>query len=86
MNNKDARERITQAISQSKYRWRTPRGIAKDAGLTVPQVIEVLERSGQFVRAKKGNARGEQLYSTREKSQSTLTQRILSALTNERAE
>jgi hypothetical protein len=86
MNNKDAREQITQAISQSKFRWRTPRGIAKDVGLSVPQVMEVLERSDQFVRARKGNARGEPLYSTREKSQSTLSQRILSALTNERAE
>jgi hypothetical protein len=86
MNNKDARERVFAAISQSEFRWRTPRGIAKDAGLNVSQVIEVLERGDQFVRAKKGNSRGDPLYSTREKSRSTFTQRILSALTNEKVE
>jgi hypothetical protein len=84
MNDREARTRIVQAITSSKFRWRTPRGIAKDSGVPLPQVIEVLERSDAFIRARKSNDRGEPLYSTKEKykTESTLTQRVLAALTN----
>lgn len=77
-------ELIIKAISTSKYRWRTPRGIAKDSGVPDPQVIEILEGSELFIRARKDNDRGEPLYTTKEKykSDSTLGQRLLAAITN----
>lgn len=58
---------IRKAFSQSKYRWRTAEGIAKDAGLTVRTVRAHLESSDDFVRAKKPNKSGQILYATREK-------------------
>lgn len=84
MNDKDTRDLLVKAIEGSQYRWRTPRGIAKDSGVPFQNVLEVLERSDAFVRARKGNARGEPLYSTRErqKDESTLGKRVLAALTN----
>jgi hypothetical protein len=85
MNDKEARDRIIQTISTSKYRWRTPRGIAKDSGVPFSQVIDVLEHSDAFVRARKSNNRGEPLYSTKEKHKTEITfsQRVLAALTNQ---
>jgi len=86
MDEKEARERIIAAVASSSFRWRTPRGIAQDSGVSLPQVIEVLERSDAFVRARKGNSQGEPLYSTKEKySESSLGQRVISAITNEMA-
>ena len=84
MNDREARERIIDAIASSNYRWRTARGIAKDADVPIQQVIEVLERSDAFIRAKKANARGEALYTTTDKykSETSLSRRLLSALTN----
>jgi len=84
MEEREARERIIQVISTSKYRWRTPRGIAKDSGVPYPQVMQILERSNLFIRARKSNDRGEPLYSTREKygTDSTFGQRLFSAITN----
>jgi hypothetical protein len=84
MNDREARELIARVINSSTYRWRSPRGIAKDAGLPIQKVIELLDRSDAFIRARKGNARGEALYTTREKyrSEQTLTQRLLGAITN----
>jgi hypothetical protein len=88
MEEREARDRIIQTISTSQYRWRTPRGIAKDSGVPYPQVIEILERSEFFIRARKSNNRGEPLYTTKEKykAESTLGQRILAAVTNKRPE
>ena len=84
MNDREAHDRIVQAIGSSKYQWRTPRGIAKDSGLPLQEVLDVLKRSDVFVRARKGNAEGEPLYTTKEryKSEASLLQRALSALTN----
>ena len=84
MQEREARDRIIHAISTSKYRWRTPRGIAKDSGVPYAQVMEMLERSDLFIRARKSNDRGEPLYTTKGKykSESTLGQRLLSAITN----
>ena len=84
MNDREARERIIQAIASSSYRWRSARGIAKDAGVSIQQVIDVVERSDAFIRAKKANAKGEALYTTKHKyrSETSWYGRVLSALTN----
>ncbi len=86
MEDREARDRIVQAIKTSQYRWRTPRGIAKDSGVPHPQVTEILDQSDLFIRARKGNARGESLYTTKERytTDVTLGQRVLAAVTNKR--
>jgi hypothetical protein len=88
MNDSEARQLIIQAINTSSFRWRSPRGIAKDTGLPLQQVFELLERSDAFHRARKSNARGEPLYTTadRYRSDQSLSQRLLSAITNKMAE
>ena len=84
MEKKESRDRVIEAISKSSFRWRTPRGIAKDSGVPLPQVLETLERSEGFIRARKGNSQGEPLYTTKEKYKKTssLGERIISAITN----
>jgi hypothetical protein len=84
MDDREARDRIIQAIAASKYRWRTPRGIAKESGVPLPQVMETLERSDAFIRSRKGNDRGEPLYSTKTKyrEETSFGERVLTALTN----
>lgn len=88
MNDREARELMIRAVNSSTYRWRTPRGIAKDTGLPPQQVLELLDRSDAFVRAKKGNARGEPLFTTTEKykSETPLSRRLLNAITNKISE
>lgn len=58
MDTKEAQRRIINAISTSKYRWRTPSGISKDSGVPLPQVLDILNRSDAFVHARKSNDRG----------------------------
>lgn len=84
MNDRETRELIVKAINSSPYKWRSPRGIAKDCGLAIQKVMEILDRSGDFVRARKTNAKGEALYTTKKKykSEQTLSQRLLGAITN----
>jgi peptidoglycan hydrolase-like protein with peptidoglycan-binding domain len=81
---KEARDKIIQSIATSKFRWRTPMGIAKESALSIKQVIGILEQSDAFIRARRGNDRGEPLYTTKDKykSESSIGQRILTALTN----
>lgn len=88
MSNREVRDKIIQAIASSKFRWRTPKGIAKDSGVKISQVIEILEQSDAFVRARKSNDRGEPLYTTKDKykAETSFGQRVMSALTNKIAE
>jgi hypothetical protein len=84
MEDKEVKELINKAITKSSYRWRTPEGIAKDSGISVPQVLETLEKTEGFIRSRKANAQGATLYTTREKYKKTssIGQRLLSAITN----
>ena len=88
MNDREARDQIVQTIASSKYRWRTAQGIATDLGLPIQRVIELLERSDAFVRARKGNSHGDPLYTTSEKyrAETSISKRILGALTNKISE
>lgn len=84
MNEQDARRKLEEAIASSPYRWRTARGVSKDAGVPYPQATLLLERSDQFVRARRPNSKGEALYTTKKryKTDFSLTQRIIGAITN----
>jgi hypothetical protein len=84
MDTSDAHYQITEAIDKSKYHWRTPSGISKDSRIPLPQVLNILEQSDKFIRARQVNSRGESLYSTKSKyeDKNTLGKRLLSALTN----
>jgi hypothetical protein len=84
MDRREAKERILKAMVESSYRWRTARGIAKDSGVPLPQVLEFLDRSDLILRARKPNRKGEPLFTTRERYRHEvgLGERILSAITN----
>lgn len=68
------RDSILAAFRQSKYRWRTAEGIARDAGLSVDDVRAFLKSSAEIVRAKKANKSGQSLYATREKRTSHVSE------------
>jgi hypothetical protein len=88
MEKKEALQRITRAIADSKFRWRTLRGIAKDSGVPVPQVSELLERSDAFIRARTANKSGQPLYTTKDKhrTETSVGQRVINAIVNDNAE
>ncbi|MCC2607999.1 hypothetical protein [Planctobacterium marinum] len=85
MNKNEKLRLIKDSLESSQYKWRTPRGVSKETGLKFSEVLELLEKSPQFQKAKKPNKRGEPLFTTREKykKQSSPFTRIISALTNE---
>ncbi|WP_321882935.1 hypothetical protein [Paraburkholderia bannensis] len=84
MNERDAKVKVLAAIKDSSFRWRTPRGIAKDSGVPVQQVFKILNESKDFIKARKPNKHGEPLFSTRERYEQNLGfgQRLLSVITN----
>jgi hypothetical protein len=66
MKDKEIREAVLQAFTNSEYKWRTARGISKDTNIPIQRVAEFLEKSKDVVRAKKANSKGQALYSLRE--------------------
>ena len=84
MDERDAKEKIRTAIRESKYVWRTVRGISADTGITEATVLQILETADGFLRAYRRNPQGETLYSTAEKyrKDATWKQKILDAITN----
>lgn len=78
-------QKVTDAISRSKLRWRTASGIAEETGIAAIQVASLLQDGEQFVRARGLSRSGEPLYTTREKyaAGATLRQRVIAAITNE---
>lgn len=84
MDEKNARDRMITAIRNSQYRWRTAKGISKDSGVPISQILKIFEKSDMFLQAKKTNARGEHLYTTKEryKSETSLGKRLINVLTN----
>jgi hypothetical protein len=84
MDEKAAAEKVRAAITNSRYQWRTAQGIAADVGISAEAVSRIISNGNDFLQAYRPNARGETLYTTREKylSDSTLAQRILDAMTN----
>lgn len=85
MIDKDKKEAILMAMRDSKFKWRTARGLAKDADLPIQEVLKFLENSPAVLRAKKSNKTGQALYTTRQqyKNRTLLTTRLLAAMKNE---
>jgi hypothetical protein len=83
--NPEYKKRIEKAINESAYRWRTARGIAKDAQLDVNLVLYILETNEQFLRARNPNARGQPVFTTRQHymEKLPLSKKMLAAVTNE---
>ncbi|MTV38328.1 hypothetical protein [Duganella radicis] len=84
MDEREAKEKIRAAIRESKYVWRTVRGISADTGITEETVLQILETADGFLRAYRRNPLGQTLYSTTEKYRrdATWKQKILDAITN----
>jgi hypothetical protein len=79
--NTDQKPKIIHAMQESSYRWRTARGLSKDTGIGIEDVVDFLERSPAVVRAKKSNSKGQALYALRDKSV-PLGQRIANVILN----
>ncbi|VBL80387.1 TrmB family transcriptional regulator [Burkholderia pseudomallei] len=84
MNDRDAKIKIVSAIRDSSFKWRTARGIAKDSGVPMAQVLKMLNESKDFIKARKSNKNGESLFSTRERYERDFGfgERLLSVITN----
>lgn len=82
---KEIRELIVDAFQNSEYKWRTPRGIAKDTNLPLPQVIKFLRQSSLVRKARKSNKYGEPLYTLEERYQreKPFLEKIVSKITNQ---
>jgi len=82
---KEIKYLVLGALEKSEFKWRTARGIAKEANLPIHVVQEFLENSPAILRSKKPNKSGRPLYTTREryKNRTPLTRRLLAALRNE---
>ena len=84
MDERDAKEKIRTAIRESKYVWRTPISLAKETNIPLETVLTLLETSGSFLRAYNTNAKGQSVFSTKEKylADSTWRRRLLDLLAN----
>lgn len=75
-------EPLQNAFKNSKYRWRTIRGIAKETHLS-EEVIKayILLHRDRIIKAKRKNVNGEDLYTTRElfRKHATLAERVIAA-------
>lgn len=84
MSQRELKDKVRDVILRSEFKWRTPKGIARDAGLSVNQVMELLGSDKEVLKARKPNRHGEPLFTLKEKFTKTagLGVRILSAMTN----
>jgi len=77
----DQKQKIINAMKESPYRWRTARGLSKDTGIGIEDVVDFLERSSAVMRAKKSNSKGQALYALREKAV-PFVQRVANVILN----
>jgi hypothetical protein len=63
-------EKVLEVFRNSPDRWRTPRSIAHESGISITEVTRILERSPDIVKSRKGTERGEPLFARKEKSSS----------------
>ena len=57
---------IVRALENSDFEWRTLRGVARETGIPLERVKEVITHNqGQFIRSSGPSAEGEDLYTTR---------------------
>lgn len=58
---------ILDALSDSRYKWRTPQGIAKQVGIPEQEVLQVIaDHSDSIVQSSVSSTEGAQLFTTRE--------------------
>lgn len=62
-----SKERVLEALANSKHRWQTARSIADETGISIAEVTRILERSPEIIRARKDSRHGEGLYARKEK-------------------
>jgi hypothetical protein len=76
---------VLHALENPKYKWRTISGIAKEVGLSLETVHEVIaENKDQIVRSSVPSADGEALYTTRDhyRRSASITDKLLGMLKN----
>ncbi|WP_225547350.1 hypothetical protein [Chromobacterium violaceum] len=78
MKKKEIEKLILESFTNSKYKWRTARGVSKETKIPVNDVTVFLEKSSNFERSKKTNSTGQRLYMYK----GTLIDRIKSAILN----
>jgi hypothetical protein len=75
--------KVSDAIKNSRFLWRTPDGIAKELGLPVETVQTTLEYKPQFIRSAVSSKTGKVLYTSTEKREDAgFASRFLSAWAN----
>ncbi|MET1260052.1 hypothetical protein ABV409_11940 [Flagellimonas sp. DF-77] len=84
MDSKEIKEKIVKAMLESKYKWRTARGISKETDISIDQVYDFLFHSDLIIKAKKANRYGKALFALRKKydRESSFGLKVLNALTN----
>ncbi len=78
-------KKLKQAFDNSKYTWRTVRGISKETGLNRESITGYIYAHGDdLVKSSSRNKRGELLFSSRKKyrEKSGVLKRISSAMKN----
>ena len=84
MEQNEIKNRIVSAYQDSKYRWKTAQGIAKETAIPKDTIFKFLRESDLVIKAKKANKNGHLLFALKEKyeNESPLKIKILNALTN----
>lgn len=65
MKNKEIHRIILESFTNSEYKWRTIKGVSKETKIPEEQIRQFLDRSKEFIKAKKTNSNGQALYSLR---------------------
>ena len=60
-------DRIKNSLEDSRYKWRTPRGVAKETGLSIEEVKKAFNwHADNIIKSSIPSDTGEELYTTRE--------------------
>ncbi len=84
MKKKEIEPKVIEAFKNSKYRWRTIRGVSKQTNIPPDKLYKLIEKSDLFIRAKKSNREGQPLFALREKynQETPFGVKLLNAITN----
>lgn len=80
-------QKVFAALKNDKYKWRTIRGVSKEAGVTEDLVRQVLkEKEAEIVQSSVPSTKGEDLFASREtfESRSSFGERMLGAFKGRR--
>lgn len=81
----EVKQKITDALNCSNFRWRTAEGIAEEIKVSYELVFNFLFFSDRIISAGRTNNKGEQLFALREKylKEIPTSVRILNAVTHQ---